>query len=129
MKHRRPRPGPPGGRSRFAARLRSELLAAADLIEPRHGLPELRARIIATGPGAPTMTSHGCPAGHCILIVDDRFLMCGDHWAMVPRPLQQAVYRAYDHGRGLGTGELLAAQTAAIDAVNARLTQGGPTNA
>jgi hypothetical protein len=109
--------------------VRAELHAAVDLIEPCHGLPDLRARLITTGPGAPIMASHGCPAGHCILVVDDRFLMCGDHWAMVPRPLQQAVYRAYDHGRGLGTAELLAAQTAAVNAVNARLTQGGSSNA
>jgi hypothetical protein len=73
--------------------------------------------------------THRCPAGQCIAQIAMRFLMCGDHWAMVPRPLQQAVYAAYDHGRGLGTEELLHAQTAAIDAVNSRLTQGGSTHA
>jgi hypothetical protein len=49
--------------------------------------------------------------------------MCPDHWRLVPRPLQVAVYTAYDHGRGMGSYALLAAQTDAITAANARLTR------
>jgi len=47
-------------------------------------------------------------------------LMCGIHWRLVPRPLQRAVNSAY-YGPGLGSAALLAAQRAAIDAVNRRL--------
>ena len=120
MKHRRARiTGPPGGRSSFARLVRSELLAAADLIEPRHGLPELRARLLATGPGAPMistseMTFHRCPGPGCRAQVPDKYLACPPHWAMVPGVVQQAVYAAL-RDYGLGSAQLRAAHRAAID--------------
>ena len=123
MRHRtsRARRGdvPPGGRSRFAALVRSELLAAADLIEPRHGLPELRARLLATGPGAPMtydpeMTFHRCPGPRCTAQVPDKYLACAPHWASVPAPVQRAVYAAL-RDYGLGSAQLRAAHRAAID--------------
>ena len=132
MKHRRSRAArgdlPPGGRSSFARLVRSELLAAADLIEPRHGLPELRARIIATGPGAPAMpydpemTFHRCPPTGCREQVPDKYLMCAPHWAMVPAPFQRAVYAAL-RDYGLGSAQLRAAHRAAIDAVNNQMEE------
>lgn len=69
----------------------------------------------------PAPTTHLCPARRCPREVPDHLLMCGIHWRLVPRALQRAVMLAYDHGRGLGTLALLAAQTDAIAAVN------GPT--
>jgi hypothetical protein len=111
----------------FEDRLRAELHAAADQIEPARGLPELRARILATRPGAPMiadpeMTFHRCPARACREQVPDKFLMDAPHWAMVPGPYQRAVYQALrDHG--IGSAMLRAAHRAAIDAVNNRLEE------
>jgi hypothetical protein len=51
-------------------------------------------------------------------MVPDHLLMCGPDWRLVPAPIARAVYTAYDRGAGLGTPELIAAQTAAIRAVN-----------
>jgi hypothetical protein len=65
--------------------------------------------------------SHRCPGRGCKATVDDRQLMCGRHWHMVPKPLQLAVYRAYSRGRGLGTEALRHAQDAAIRSVNDKL--------
>lgn len=67
--------------------------------------------------------AHLCPARRCSVECPDQKLMCPDHWRLVPRPLQVAVYTAYDHGRGMGSYALLAAQTDAITAANARLTR------
>jgi hypothetical protein len=55
------------------------------------------------------------------LLGDDSKLMCPKHWHMVPRPLQKAVYGAYQGGEGLGTTALISAQLAAIGAVNRTL--------
>jgi hypothetical protein len=64
--------------------------------------------------------THLCPARRCPRQVPMHLLMCGIHWRLVPRPLQRAVNSAY-YGPGLGSQALLAAQRAAIDAVNRRL--------
>jgi hypothetical protein len=54
--------------------------------------------------------------------------MCGGHWYMVPASLQRRVNAAYAEakaagftGQGLGPPALIAAQTDAIEAVNAKL--------
>ena len=62
--------------------------------------------------------SHKCPRDGCRRTIADRLLMCGGCWGLVPKPLQRAVYAAYNRGRGLGSPRLLAAQDAAIKAVN-----------
>ena len=63
--------------------------------------------------------SHQCPRDGCTRVIgDDRRLMCGPDWKLVPAPLQSAVYRAYKRGAGLGSAALLAAQDAAIRYVN-----------
>lgn len=67
------------------------------------------------------LSRHQCPIGGCTQLLPNAKLMCLDHWRMVPKALQDAVYAAYDHGYGLGTERLYAAQDAAIQAVEAKL--------
>ena len=67
------------------------------------------------------MSTHRCPAEGCARQVGARLLMCGWHWTLVPGPLRSAVYRAWDRGRGAGTGAHAAACDAAISAVNQKL--------
>ena len=62
--------------------------------------------------------SHPCPAGCGRTVNDDDKLMCSEDWKRVPKPLQNAVYRAFDYGRGRGSAAHLAAVKAAIRAVN-----------
>lgn len=63
---------------------------------------------------------HVCPVGPCRVQVADRLLMCGPHWGRVPAALQSDVYAALRE-YGLGSGELLAAQVAAIRSVHRAL--------
>jgi hypothetical protein len=63
--------------------------------------------------------THRCPGPHCTRIVPDAMLMCRHHWYQVPPELRDAVWGAYDHGRGVGTAGLLRAQTAAIASLDA----------
>ena len=67
--------------------------------------------------------THLCPARTCPRLVPDHLLMCGIHWRLVPAPTKRAVNTAYDHGEGLGTPALTAAQDAAIRAVNRAIGQ------
>lgn len=62
--------------------------------------------------------SHECPRNGCTRTVSDAYLMCSGDWRLVPVALQRAVYGAYRRGAGLGSDEPLAAQDAAIKAVN-----------
>jgi hypothetical protein len=84
--------------------------------------------VTASGYAIPTGDGrHRCPARRCTASVLNRYLMCPQHWRMVPARLQRDVNSAYDNGRGLTPsglpGETLArAQLAAITAVNATLT-------
>jgi hypothetical protein len=68
--------------------------------------------------------THQCPIRICPRVLPDRLLMCGLHWRLVPKELQDAVYGAYAGGRGLGSMSLYLAQDAAIRAVHTRLGQG-----
>lgn len=43
--------------------------------------------------------------------------MCRVHWSRVPKELQQALWRAYNHGRGIGTPAYREAREAAIQSV------------
>lgn len=70
--------------------------------------------------------SHRCPACGCEAVVDDTKLMCRADWYRVPRPIRNAVNRAYAGGMGLGTEALFRAQQAAIRAVN-RDSKGEPS--
>jgi hypothetical protein len=59
--------------------------------------------------------AHKCPApGHTETIENDDLLMCSAAWYRVPKPLRNAVWRAYKRGAGVGSKSLLAAQKAAI---------------
>jgi hypothetical protein len=61
--------------------------------------------------------SHPCPVTGCdVTDVPDERLTCRQDWARISRPLQRAVYDAWDHGRGRGTPQHQAAMDAAIRA-------------
>ncbi len=62
--------------------------------------------------------SHECPRDGCTALVDTGKLMCAEDWRQVPAPLQRAVYRTWDKGRGAGSLAHRAAMKAAIRAVN-----------
>jgi hypothetical protein len=61
--------------------------------------------------------SHKCPAPDCDVSLQGAQLMCPPHWRQVPRPLQQEVYAAWNHGRGIGTERHWRAVRAAKQAV------------
>lgn len=65
-----------------------------------------------------TTVSHQCPADGCAEVVPDQLLFCRKDWYLVPRPIRDAVTRAYAGGEGLGTDALRHAQDAAVGAVN-----------
>lgn len=74
--------------------------------------------------------THQCPARRCPRTnVPADQLMCALHWRLVPRPLQRAVYQAWDHGAGRGTPEHLAAMAAAVRVVNDQLGRTPPDDA
>jgi len=64
--------------------------------------------------------SHRCPARGCKRNLPDHLLMCRPHWYQVPYHLRSAVWNAYQDGAGVGTTELMLAQSDAIEAVNAK---------
>lgn len=43
--------------------------------------------------------THVCHAVGCTTPVPPRLLMCGRHWAMVPKALQREVWATYRHGQ------------------------------
>lgn len=67
--------------------------------------------------------SHRCPANGCTRNVSPAMLMCRPHWYMVPRPLRDAVWSAWDNGLGAGTAAHREAILAAVEAVNRKLAQ------
>lgn len=68
--------------------------------------------------------THRCAATHCTRQCDRKYLMCRDHWAMVPRPIQSAVYATHNPAAS-PTREYVSAVTAAIEAV--AKAEGKPT--
>jgi hypothetical protein len=70
--------------------------------------------------------THRCPAKRCPRQVPDHLLMCGEHWRMVPGPVQRSVNRAWQGGAGRYSTELMAAQAAAVRVVNERLERTPP---
>lgn len=70
---------------------------------------------------------HVCPARACREQVAPGKLLCWTDWRRVPAPLQQAVYREWNGGKGAGTDAHIAACSAAIDAANHRREQRGLT--
>ena len=45
------------------------------------------------------MFDHLCHARDCTKVVPPRMLMCGHHWRMVPKHLQQVVWMMYEPGQ------------------------------
>ncbi len=45
------------------------------------------------------MSEHTCHAEGCKVPVPRRMFMCGRHWAMVPKALQDALWAAYTPGQ------------------------------
>lgn len=72
--------------------------------------------------------THECPATGCTREVREDMLFCRGHWYMVPVPLRNAVWSAWQHRAGAGTAAHAAAIRAAIRAVNARLAAKGITS-
>jgi hypothetical protein len=62
------------------------------------------------------MSNHKCPVTGCSITVGSHHLMCGSHWACVPKRLADEVYRTYRAAPH--TEPHLAAMRAAILAVN-----------
>jgi hypothetical protein len=62
---------------------------------------------------------HRCAAFGCRKSVNYNFLMCSRHWALVPRPLQVAVYETWNDGKR--TRGWAAAVSAAVSSIS---TQG-----
>lgn len=136
---RRKRLGPPAYRKHPTGAIQASLLApdtshypdphmvpsaALRLVEAAETIEEVRAIVRRFLPNE-RKPMHQCPTRGCQRQVDDSKLMCGPHWRLVPRVLQDAVYAAYRGGRGLGSDELFEAQIAARDHVNDALKAGG----
>ena len=68
---------------------------------------------------------HECPADPCDEQVPPDKLLCWSDWRRVPKPLQNALYAAYDRGRGQGTPAHLEAMRACTDAANAKRAHRG----
>lgn len=60
--------------------------------------------------------TRNCPVDGCTRQHPRSFLMCRQHWYAVPKELRDAVWRTYDHGRGLMAEEYAEARDAAIAA-------------
>jgi len=128
MRHHRGRAArgevPPSGRSAFASRVREELAAAVELVEPEGTLAQLRDRIARGGTTTmdeETPPPHECPARYCTTEVDADKLFCPPHYRLLPGAFRHALLATWNHGRGKGTAQHHAAIRAAIDQVNMRI--------
>lgn len=65
--------------------------------------------------------AHDCPATGCGRRIGRDYLMCRNHWYMVPRALRDRVWDTWANGRGAGTPAHFEAITKAVAAVNSRL--------
>lgn len=66
---------------------------------------------------------HKCHAQNCAREIPPRYLMCGPHWAMVPRAMQKAVRNTYRLGQEVDKNpseEYICAARAAIALVAKR---------
>lgn len=76
-----------------------------------------------------------CNANHCPARISTSKLMCPAHWALVPQPIQQAIWRAYraagTRGQRLASVAYLEACAAAVEhvaALEGRLTRNAYRN-
>lgn len=61
---------------------------------------------------------HQCPRVGCQALVPDDQLACYPDWQRVPRPIQRAVYAAWNHGQGKGSKAHQLAVRRAVEAMN-----------
>lgn len=64
--------------------------------------------------------THTCHAIGCNKAVPPKYLMCGRHWAIVPKPQQLEIWRHYRPGQEVDkrpSAEYLAVMKATIDLV------------
>ena len=54
------------------------------------------------------MSRHLCHATDCIAPVPPKYLMCSEHWYMVPKHLRDAVWAAYRRGQERGDAAITA---------------------
>jgi len=80
---------------RWAAQDARETLAGFVCIYCR---PDLAGQTVPEAEGIEHVT-HRCHARRCRTQIPERYLMCQKHWAMVPAPLRQAVWRHYRPGQ------------------------------
>lgn len=66
------------------------------------------------------MNGHACPKPGCPAVVPVHMLACRPHWYAIPRPLRDAIWRAWRSGAGAGSAAHRAAITAAIDWLEAQ---------
>lgn len=57
---------------------------------------------------------HECPGPECGKLVPDEMLACPRHWYQVPKPMRDAVYKAWNRGAGAGSAAHYNAMLAAI---------------
>lgn len=62
--------------------------------------------------------SHECPRNECQEQVPDTMLACLIHWHAIPKPLRDAVWKAWNNGKGAGTDAHHAAMTRAVEYLN-----------
>ena len=60
--------------------------------------------------------AHWCHANDCRKVILSALLMCGRHWAMVPRPIQRLVLKHYKSGQEQGEVQFSAEWNASADA-------------
>ncbi len=58
---------------------------------------------------------HPCPGPGCGAQVARDQLACKHHWYMIPKPLRDAVWSAWQHGKGAGSPAHLSAVATAIN--------------
>ncbi len=68
-------------------------------------------------------SARDCPATGCTRRIGRRMVMCRPHWFTAPKALRDAVWDAYAGGLGAGSPEHLEAVSAAVEAVNAKLSE------
>lgn len=67
------------------------------------------------------MTLHRCPIEGCTHQLPTHILMCKPHWAMVPKHVQQRVYKAWNGGAVQNIQDYLTAKNEAINSVHQAL--------
>jgi hypothetical protein len=70
-----------------------------------------------------------CGALRCGNRIKPDFLMCGEHWALVPQPIKDEVWAAFRKGDRDGSLEACMKATMAVAEIEAELEAEGPLDA